>query len=141
VRTGSRRAAEQTARLFELVGLPDLAVLFDETAVRVAPDAVALRDDLSRTLRKSYRYAEAAHQARVARVLGGEDVGDATSEEREAASRDAERALGDAALARLEAKDVEGARVRLERARAAGGLNTAAIGELLALVGEAKPLR
>ena len=141
VRAGSRRAAEQTARLFELVGLPDLAVLFDETAVRVAPDAVAARDDLSRTLRKSYRYAEAAHQARVARVLGGDDVGDATSEERETAARDAERALGDAALARLDADDVEGARVRLERARAAGGLNTAAIGELLALVGEAKQLR
>src|SRR2546427_608945 len=110
VRAGSRRAAEQTARLFELVGLPNLAVLFDETAVGLALDAVAPRDDLSRTLRKSYRYAEAAHQARVARVLGGEDVGDATSAEREAASRDAERALGDAALARLDAKDVEGAR-------------------------------
>src|SRR5438477_530904 len=93
------------------------------------------------TVRKGYRYAEAAHQARVARVLGGDDVGDATPAEREAASRDAERALGDAALARLDAKDVEGARVRLERARAARGLNTAAIGELLALVGEAKQLR
>ena len=74
-------------------------------------------------------------------VHGNEAAADATSEEREAAAREAEAALGNAAIARLEANDVDGARVRLESARAAGGLNTAAIGELLALVGEAKQLR
>ena len=131
---GSRPAAESAARLLELVGLPDLAVPFYETVSRLAPDEAAAREDLRRTLWKSYRYEEAVHQARVTRALGARDVGDASPEERARAAREAEAALGDAALARLEAGDLRGARLRLERALATGASNAGAIGELLALV-------
>ena len=73
-------------------------------------------------------------------MLGGDNADDATPTERELVSCEAEAALGEAALVRLDVGDVEGARVRLERAQGAGGLNTAAIDELLALVGEPKHL-
>ena len=135
---GSRPAAESVARLFELVGLPDLAVPFYETVSRLAPDEAAARGDLRRALWKSYRYEDAAHQARVARALAAQDGGDASPEERARAAREAEAALGDAALARLEAGDLRGARLRLERARAAGASNAERIDELLALVREAE---
>ncbi|TMA35209.1 MAG: hypothetical protein E6J83_17695 [Deltaproteobacteria bacterium] len=130
--------AESAARLFELVGLPDLAVPFYETVCRLAPDEAAAREDLRRTLWKSYRYQEAAHQARVGRALAAQDVGDASPEERARAAREAEAALGDAALARLGAGDLRGARLHLERARAAGASNAERIDELLALVREAE---
>src|SRR3989442_4990918 len=133
VTAGSRAATESAARLFELVGLPDLARPFYETVVRLAPDETGAREDLRRILWKGYRHEEAAHQARVARLLAGGDVGDGTLAERTAAAAEAEAALGDAALARLEAGDFRGARCRLERALAIEGSNAAAIGELLAL--------
>jgi len=86
---GSRPAAESVARLFELVGLPDLAVPFYETVSRLAPDEAAARGDLRRALWKSYRYEDAAHQARVARALAAQDGGDASPEERARAAREA----------------------------------------------------
>jgi len=138
VTAGSRAAAVSAARLFEFVGLPDLARPFYETVVRLAPDEADAREDLRRILWKGYRYEEAAHQACVARALAGGHDGDATPEARERAAREAEAALGDAALAHLEAKDFLGARLRLERARATGASNAERIGELLTLVREAE---
>ena len=111
---------------------------FYETVSRLAPDEAAARGDLRRALWKSYRYEDAAHQARVARALAAQYVGDASPEERARAAREAEAALGDAALARLEAGDLRGARLHLERARAAGASNAERIDELLALVREAE---
>src|SRR5436309_146069 len=105
---------------------------------RLGRGEAAARGDLRRALWKSYRYEDAAHQARVARALAAQDGGDASPEERARAAREAEAALGDAALARLEAGDLRGARLRLERARAAGASNAERIDELLALVREAE---